>query len=70
MDDCGLLSGGAPADEFDGESKEISERIHAELSAREIADIITEVFNSQFSEEHEMGAFLPVAEAIRKDLLV
>ena len=69
MDYHGLLAGGAPADEFDAESREISEKIHCEQSAVEIAAIIAQVFNSQFNEHDAALAFLPIAEKIKKDLL-
>ena len=69
MDYYGLLAGGAPADEFDIESRAISEEIHIEQSAVEIADIIAKVFNSHFNEQDNVSAFLPVAKEIKKDLL-
>jgi len=69
MDYYGLLAGGAPADEFDIESRAISEKIHAEQSVVEIADIIAKVFNSQFNGQNDVAVFLPVAEEIKKDLL-
>ena len=69
MDYYGLLAGGAPADEFDIESRAISEKIHTEQSAVEIAEVVAKVFNSQFDECDEIGVFLPVAEKIKKDLL-
>ena len=69
MDYYDLLAGGAPADEFDIESRAISENIHVEQSVVEIADIIAKVFNYQFNEQDDVSAFLPVAEEIKKDLL-
>ena len=68
LDYYGLLAGGAPSDEFDGESKEISAKINVGQSALDIAEIIAEVFNSQFSENEAASTFLSVAEAIKKDL--
>ena len=69
MDYYGLLAGGAPADEFDIESRAISEKIHIEQSVVEIAEIIAKVFNAQFNEQDDLAVFLPVAEKIKKDLL-
>jgi len=68
MDYHELLAGGAPKDEFDGESEAISARIRAEHSVREISEIIAEIFNSQFDEHNEATVFLSVAEKIKKDL--
>ena len=50
MDYYALLAGGAPNDEFDGESREISTRIHSEQSVQEIATTIAEAFNAAFNE--------------------
>ena len=69
MDYYGLLAGGAPTDEFDIESRAISERIHAEQSVVEIAEIVAKVFNSQFNKQDDLAVFLPIAEKIKKDLL-
>ena len=69
MDYYALLAGGAPNDEFDSESKEISKRIHFDLTAQELADIIAEVFNNSFSKLDDSVLFLPLAEQIMKDLL-
>ena len=69
MDYYGFLASGAPADEFDDESRAISEKIHGEQSVVEIAAIIAKVFNSQFNEHNDVLAFLPIAEEIKKDLL-
>ena len=69
MDYYGLLAGGAPADEFDIESRAISEKIHIEQSVVEIAEIIAKVFNAQFNEQDDLAVFLPVAEKIKKNLL-
>ena len=67
MDYLGLLSGGAPKDEFDREAKEIAERITPEMSAREIAEIIADVFNNSFNECDQPERFMDTAEAIAKD---
>jgi len=69
MDYYALLAGGAPNDEFDLESKEISKRIRCDQSIQEIADVIADVFNASFDAHDDPGVFLPVAEQIRKELL-
>lgn len=63
-----MLEGGAPKNEFDHESREISRRISVDLSALEIAAVIAEVFNFRFNEQDNAAAFLPTAETIRKSL--
>ena len=45
MDYYDLLASGAPSDEFDIESKEISVRIRDDHSVQDIAEIIALVFN-------------------------
>lgn len=70
MDYYALLAGGAPRNEFDSESIEISNRIHPEQSIQEIANIIAEVFNANFDERNDAMDFLVVAEQIRKELLL
>ena len=69
MDYYGLLAGGAPADEFDIESRAISEKIQVDQSVVEIAETIAKVFHSQFNGQDDVSAFLHVAEEIKKDLL-
>lgn len=68
MDYYGLLEGGAPKNEFDHESREISRRISDDLSAPEIAEVMAEVFNFCFNEQHSAVDFLPTAERIEKAL--
>ena len=68
MDYYALLAGGAPSDEFDIESKEISKRVRYDHSAQEIANIIASVFNKQFGEHDDASAFLSVAEQIKNEL--
>lgn len=63
-----LLASGAPSDEFDMESKEISARVNRGHSAREIAEIIASVFNEYFNEHDDARMFLPVAEQIKNEL--
>ena len=70
MDYYGLLAGGAPADEFDIETREICEGLCAGQSAEEIAGIIAAVFNAYFNEREEASTFLPTAENIKKDLAI
>ena len=68
MDYYNLLENGAPADEFDIESKEISEKVRDDHSLQDIANIIADVFNKHFDEDNEITAFLPVAEQIKSEL--
>ena len=69
LDCCELLSGGAPKDEYDLESREISVRISPEQSAEAIADIIASVFNSSFDMRKPSSDFLVISECIKKDIL-
>ncbi len=69
MDYFDLLASGAPSDEFDIESKEISARVRCEHSVREIAEIIASVFNEYFDEHDDATEFLSVAEQIKNELL-
>ena len=56
MDYYGLLASGAPSDEFDIETKEISARINDDHSALDIAVIIASVFNDYFDEHDDAAA--------------
>ena len=69
MDYYDLLASGAPSDEFDIESKEISARIRYDHSIQEIAAIIAVVFNEYFGEHDDATVFLTVAEQIKNELL-
>ena len=69
MDYFQLLDNGAPDNEFDIESKEISEKINLKMSVYEIAKIIADVFNSRFGEEDDIELFLSVAEKIKHELI-
>lgn len=69
MDYYGLLAGGAPDNEFDIESKEISRRIGLDKSANDIAKIIADVFNFRFGEKDDAEVFLSVSEKIKIELL-
>ena len=68
MDYYGLLASGAPQDEFDSESREISIRIQHGLSTQEIASIIAQVFNATFDKKDDATVFLPVAQQIKNEL--
>lgn len=68
MDIWNLLASGAPKDEFDMESKEISRRLRLKMSDQEIADVIAEVFSVSFNEQYDTGDFLLVAGQIKKDM--
>ena len=63
-----LLASGAPSDEFDIESKEISTRVRYEHSVQEVAEIIASVFNAYFDEHDDATEFLSVAEQIKNEL--
>ncbi|MBR5244809.1 MAG: hypothetical protein IKW07_02135 [Clostridia bacterium] len=68
MDHWNLLASGAPKDEFDMESKEISRRLRLEMSDQEIADVIVEIFSLSFNEQYDTTDFLFAAGQIKKDL--
>ena len=57
MDYYGLLACGAPSDEFDIETKEISARISDDHSVQDIAVIIASVFNEYFDEHDDATDF-------------
>ena len=69
MDYYGLLVSGAPSNEFDVESKEISARISDDHSVQDIAEIIASVFNEYFDEHDDATVFLAVAKQIEKELI-
>ncbi len=69
MDYYDLLASGAPADEFDVESKEINARVRCGHSVREIAEIIASVFYKYFDERVASTSFLSVAEQIKNEIL-
>ena len=68
MDYYALLAGGAPENEFDMESEEISRQIHAKSDVGEIAKVIAQVFEKNFGEHADVQRFLLVAEKIQEDL--
>jgi hypothetical protein len=65
LDVYGLLEGGAPDDEFDSESKEISDRISESDSIIQIAEVITDVFNKAFDLHDKPSVYFSTAEEIR-----
>ena len=68
MDYYALLAEGSPSDEFDIESRMISEMLQYDHSAQEIANIIASVFNKEFGEHDDASVFLSVAERIKSEL--
>jgi len=69
MDYYDLLASGAPSNEFDLESKEISARIRYGHTVQDIAEIIASVFNKYFDKDDDATVFLAVAEQIENELL-
>jgi hypothetical protein len=64
-DPYGLLSAGAPSNEFDRESWSISNKISKESSVKDIAITISKVFSSSF-EPFSVDECIKVAEKIKK----
>jgi len=63
--DCeGLLDMGAPRDEYDGESKQITQRLEPYMDKYHVATIITEVMTAQFNEPYSSDRFYNAAEYI------
>ncbi len=60
-----LLSIGAPSDEYDIESKMIAEQIASDMAVQEIANIVKNIFDSQFSENIDISLCMDVAKEIR-----
>ena len=65
LEEYGLLEGGATDDEFDSESKEISDRISESDSIIQIAEVITDVFNKAFDLHEKPSVYYSTAEEIR-----
>ena len=65
LDVYGLLEGGAPDDEFDYESKQISDRISESDSIIQIAKAITDVFNKAFGLHDKPSVYNSRAEEIK-----
>ena len=55
---------GAPDDEFDSESWEISGKISSDQTKEEIAGIIADVFNRTFSDKNALECFMDCAKKI------
>ena len=68
MDYSSLLSGGAPDDEFDSESQEISDKITNAHTVQDIASVIAEVFNRTFNNNVASSSFADCAGKIYADL--
>jgi hypothetical protein len=56
-DPCGLLSLGAPADEYDLESRKIADRIQKDSTTDEISVVISDVFNKMFNKKFPQNYF-------------
>ena len=68
-DPMGLISMGAPADEYDGEVDEVMERLsegHPSWSAELLQEIIHDVFLARFDKKlvGPPGAFVTLAQAL------
>ena len=63
-----LLEGGAPLDEFDSESYQISEKISCNDTPEKIAKIMAMVFQKCFGREEEPEAFIDVAKSVADDM--
>ncbi len=68
MDYYSLLLNGAPDDEFDSESWEISDKISCGQTEEDIAGIIADVFNRTFQQENTADCFRDCARKIYADL--
>ena len=65
LDLYGFFKMGAPSDEYDSESREISLRINVDSSADEIAFIISDVFTKSFSQDWPPECFIEGARKIK-----
>lgn len=68
MDLYSLLLHGAPDDEFDPESWEISDKISCNQTEEDIAGIIADVFNRAFQQEDAADRFMDCARKIYADM--
>lgn len=68
VDYLSLLSGGAPSNEFDSESREISDKITYAHTEQDIASVIAEVFSRAFDHKNEAAYFINCARKIYTDL--
>ena len=66
LDVYGLLEGGAPSDEFDIESKEISHRISKSHSSEKIASVIAKVLNKYFDLHSQPSEYIKAATKIKE----
>ncbi len=66
LDIYSLLKGGAPSDEFDIESKEISSRILNISTPEQIASVIAEVFNKYFDLHSQPSEYIKPATRIKE----
>ena len=64
LDLYSLLAGGAPADEFDSESREIANRITKDITPHQIAGVIANVFNKAFDLHAQADEFTEPANTI------
>ena len=64
LDLYGILEGGAPADEFDRESREIANRISKNRTPHQIAGVIADVFNKAFDLHAQDDEFTEPASRI------
>lgn len=62
----GLLENGAPSDEYDIESREISHRISKNCTPEEIASVIAEVFNKYFDLHSQPSEYIKPATKIKE----
>ncbi|MCA1030335.1 YugE family protein [Bacillus timonensis] len=68
-DAWGLLSGGAPLDEYDIETQRIVNALPLIKSQMSLANTIKEVFDKAFGEEHNLENCIKVAENIWDELM-
>jgi hypothetical protein len=68
-DPDGLLSFGAPNNEYDLESRKIATRIKNDSSNDEIAIICSEVFSQMFSYDFQKKDFIDIANDIKMYIL-
>ena len=66
LDIYSLLNGGAPSDEFDIESKEISSRISNKSTPEQIASVIAKVFNKYFDLHSQPSEYIKPATRIKE----
>ena len=68
LDPYHLLASHAPHDEYDAESRKISERISVRDSAERIAEVIADVMQTAFGEPNAPARYQETAAAIRRAL--